>query len=152
MRNLKALAFGVIFTGSVALLSASLNYFVFCELQKRLEVRVTGRFVPAVFVTAFRVKNASFSWEDRVRVARGEIRIGYDPLTIFSEQGIRIVAENSGADIELLGRWAEQQGVGSAKLDYLHADITLGHRKVTAIHAIEARSPSFHFSIKNAVK
>jgi hypothetical protein len=135
----------------VAVLGAlsGLNYWVFYEIQNRLEIRVTGKFTPDFFRTGFQIKNGSFFWKDKVQLVDGQVQVRYDPWTIFSQNGIRIIVKSDHADIRLLGNWAKWKGVESAHAELLYADFVLGSHRLTAINEIEVRSPSFQFVIKN---
>lgn len=143
-----AVAFGIIAAG----LSLGVNYWVFREVQKRLKVRVEGRYVPSVFLSSFRLEKATFNWEDRVRLVDGSIEVGFDPKTLFSNRGIRIIVKSRNARVKLLGSWAQQEGVEDATVDTLLADIVLGRKRITGINEIVATSKSFQFSLKNAVR
>lgn len=135
-----------------ALVSLGVNFWVFKEIQKRLKVHLEGQYVPTVFVPSFRLEKGSFNWEDRVRLVEGSIKVGFDPLTLFSGRGMRIVVKSSGAKIKFLGNWAVQEGIEDATVDTLYADVILGRRGISGINEIEARSPKFQFSLKNVDK
>ena len=146
---------GVCFVAIIVLIlmagvfTAGLNYCVYHEIQKRLEIRITGDFVPGVFQTSFAVRRGSFSWEDKVRLLEGNVDVWFDIRTLFSEKGIRIVVESSDARIKFLGSWAIQEGIEDATVEFLRTDVVLGRRQLTMINGIEARSPSFQFSVRN---
>ena len=134
------------------LLSVGINYWVYQDIQKRLEIKANGRYIPSVFVPSFRLENATFNWEDKVRLVEGSIKVRFDLMPLLSGRGIRIVAESTGAKIKFLGSWALQEGIEDATVDTLYADVILGRRGLAGINTIEARSPSFQFSLKNVDK
>jgi hypothetical protein len=137
---------------ALSALSLGLNFWVYHELQTRLKIRMEGKYIPAVFYPSFEVRQASFSWEDRVRLMDGNFKVTFDPLTLVSQRGIRIILKSHSSKIKFLGGWALQQGVEDATVDFLVADILLGRHGLAGINEVEARSQSFQFSLKNADK
>ena len=133
-------------------MSLGLNFWVYHELQSRLKIRMEGKYIPAILLPSFEVQHGSFSWEDRVRLVDGDFKVTFDPLTLVSQRGIRIILKSHASKIKFLGSWALQQGVEDATVDYLVADIILGRRGLAGINEVEVRSQSFQFSLKNADK
>ena len=133
-------------------MSLGLNFWVFHELQTRLKIRMEGKYIPAIFSPSFEVRHGAFSWEDRVRLVDGNFKVTFDPLTLVSQRGIRIILTSPASKIKFLGSWALQQGVEDATVDFLVADIILGRRGLAGINEVEVRSKSFQFSLKNADK
>lgn len=145
----KAVGIFLLFALAASAVSLGVNYWVYREVQKRLKVRVEGQYVPSFFSASFRLDRATFNWEDKVRLLDGSLEVGFDPASLFSSRGIRIVIKSRNARIKLLGSWAVQEGVEDAMVDTLLADIVLGRRRITGINEIEAKSKSFQFSLKN---
>ena len=133
-------------------LSLGLNFWVYHELQARLKIRMEGKYIPAIFLPSFEVQHGTFSWEDRVQLVDGNFKVTFDPLTLVSQRGIRIILTSEASKIKFLGSWALQQGIEAATVDYLLADVLLGRRGLAGINEVEARSQSFQFSLKNADK
>jgi hypothetical protein len=133
-------------------LSLGLNFWVYHEFQARLKIRMSGKYIPSIFLPSFEVRQGSFSWEDKVRLMEGNFKVTFDPLTLVSQRGIRIILTSRASRIKFLGSWALQQGVENATVDFLVADIILGRRGLAGINEVEARSQSFKFSLKNADK
>ncbi|MGI6240425.1 MAG: hypothetical protein ACOYJW_00605 [Candidatus Omnitrophota bacterium] len=149
MRRFLPLCFFLLLLVSVLGGLSGLNYWVFHEIQNRLEIRVTGRFTPDLFRTGFQIRHGSFFWKEKVQLVDGHVQVRYDPWTIFSRDGIRIILKSDYADIRLLGNWAKWKGVESARVELLDVDFVLGSHRLTAINEIEVRSSSFQFVIKN---
>ncbi len=133
-------------------MSLGLNVWVYHELQARLKIRMGGAYVPAIFVPSFEVKHGTFTWEDRVRLVDGNFKVTFDPLTLVSRGGIRIILTSTASKIKFLGSWALQEGIEDATVDTLLADIVLGRRGLAGINEVDVRSQSFQFSLKNADK
>jgi hypothetical protein len=140
-----------IFLGLGAM-SLGLNFWVYHELQARLKIRMGGEYIPAIFVPSFEVKKGTFVWEDRVQLVDGNFKVTFDPLTLVSQRGIRIILTSKASRIKFLGSWALQEGIENATVDTLLADIILGRRGLTGINEVDVRSQSFQFSLKNADK
>ncbi len=136
----------------IAMLSLGVNYWAYTELQKRLGVQFVGKYVPAFFIPSFELRHGRFSWEDRVQLVDGNFKVTFDPLTLVSQQGLRIIVSSHDSKIKFLGSWALQQGVESATVDSMMADIVLGRHGLAGINEVEVMSKSFQFSLGNADK
>lgn len=134
----------------LGLLSLGVNFWVYHELQRRLDIRFEGKYRPALFIPSFTLERGVFSWKDRVELLEGNFKVTFDPLTLVSHQGLRIIVESRGIKIRLLGSWALQQGIEEATVDLLVADVVLGRRGLSGINEVEVVSKSFQFSLKNA--
>lgn len=136
----------------LSLISVGVNYWVYFDIQKRLKIRISGQYIPMVFLPSFEVRRGGFSWEEKVRLLEGDFKVSFDPWSLVSQQGLRIVIASKGSKIQFLGSWALQEGIEEATLDSVTADIVLGRRGLSGINQIEVLSPSFQFSLKNADK
>ena len=132
--------------------SLGLNFWVYHEIQSRLKIRMVGKYIPAIFTPSFEVRQGTFIWEDRVQLVDGNFRVTFDPLTLVSQRGIRIILTSKTSKIKFLGSWALQEGVEGATIDFMIADIILDRRGLAGVNEVEVRSPSFQFSLKNADK
>jgi hypothetical protein len=150
MKFLRRIALALVVFLTLCLLSLGLNFWVYQELQSRLKIRIDGKYVPSVFIPSFEVRNGSFTWEDRVRLVDGNFKVTFDPLTLVSQRGIRIILKGRSSKIRLLGSWAEQEGIADATVDSMLADLVLGRHGLTGINEVDVRSQSFQFSLKNA--
>ncbi|MDD5226096.1 MAG: hypothetical protein PHV97_02795 [Candidatus Omnitrophica bacterium] len=139
----------VVFLG-LSVLSLGLNFWVYHELQSRLKIRMGGKYVPAIFIPSFEVRQGTFTWEDRVQLLDGDFKVTFDPLTLVSQRGIRIILTSKTSKIKFLGSWALQEGIENATIDFMIADIILGRRGLAGINEVEVRSQSFQFSLENA--
>ena len=146
------MAFVLAFFLGLAALSLGLNFWVYHELQSRLKIRMGGKYIPAVFIPSFEVKRGTFTWEDKVQLVDGNFKVTFDPLTLVSQRGIRIILTGKSSKIKFLGSWALQEGVEDATVDSMIADIILGRRGLAGINEVDVRSQSFQFSLKNADK
>jgi len=149
---LKRIALVLAFFLGLSALSLGLNFWVYHELQSRLKIRMGGTYVPAIFIPSFEVKRGTFTWEDRVQLVDGNFKVTFDPLTLVSQRGIRIILTSKTSKIRFLGSWALQEGIENATVDSMIADIILGRRGLAGINEVEVKSQSFQFSLKNADK
>lgn len=136
----------------VSLLSLGFNFGVYCEIQKRLGIHLRGRYLPTLFLPRFKFYQGSFVWKNRVQLVRGDFELTFDPLTVFSKRGIRVIVTSKNCRIKLLGDWVLQGGVEAATVDSMIADIFLGRHGLTGVNQVEVQSPSFQFSLKNVDK
>ena len=74
MRLLKKIALVLAVFGLMAALSLGLNFWVYRELQSRLKIQMGGRYIPALFIPSFEVRNGTFTWEDRVQLVIGQMQ------------------------------------------------------------------------------
>jgi hypothetical protein len=151
-KGLKRIALAVVVFLGLSALSVGLNFWVFHEIQSRLKIRMGGTYIPAIFIPSFEVRQGTFIWEDKVQLVDGNFKVTFDPLTLVSQRGIRIILTGKTSKIKFLGSWALQEGIENATVDSLIADIILGRRGLAGINEVEVRSQSFQFSLKNADK
>jgi len=140
-----------VFLGLSAM-SLGLNFWVYHEIQSRLKIRMGGEYIPAIFIPSFEIKQGTFTWEDRVQLVDGNFKVTFDPVTLVSQRGIRIILTGKTSKIKFLGSWALQEGIENATVDSMVADIILGRHGLAGINEVEVRSQSFQFSLKNADK
>ncbi len=152
MKILRQLKLVLVVCGILSVLSLGLNFWVYHELQARLKIRMSGQYIPSLFTPAFEVRHGAFTWKDRVQLVDGNFKVQFDPLTLVSQQGIRIIMTSTASKIKLLGSWALQEGVEKALVDSIVADILLGRRGLTGINEVEVLSKSFQFSLKGVDK
>ena len=152
MKVIKRIALVLVVFLGLGIISLGLNFWVYHELQLRLKIRMGGTYVPSIFIPSFEVKKGTFIWEDRVQLVDGNFKVTFDPLTLVSQRGIRIILTSKSSKIKFLGSWALQEGIENATVDFMIADIILGRRGLAGINEVEVRSQSFQFSLKNADK
>jgi len=140
-----------VFLGLSAM-SLGLNFWVYHEIQSRLKIRMGGKYVPAIFIPSFEVRQGTFTWDDRVQLVDGNFKVTFDPVTLVSQRGIRVILTSKTSKIKFLGSWALQEGIENATVDSMVADIILGRRGLAGINEVEVRSQSFQFSLKSADK
>ena len=87
-----------------------------------------------------------------VQLVRGDLKVTFDPVPIFSRRGLRVIVGSKNCEIKFLGDWALQEGIVAALVDSMDADILLGRRGLSGINSIDVKSQSFQFSLKNADK
>lgn len=149
---LRRIALVLAFFLGLSALSLGLNFWVYHEIQSRLKIRMGGKYVPALFIPSFEVKQGTFVWDDRIQLVDGNFKVTFDPLTLVSQRGIRIILTSKTSKIKFLGSWALQEGIEHATVDSMVADIILGRRGLAGINEVEVQSQSFQFSLKNADK
>lgn len=142
----------VLFIIFLSLVSSGVNFGVYKEIQKRLSVQIEGRYIPNFFTPSFELRKGSFIWESKLQLIEGDFKVTFDPISLLTSQGIRIIVTSGGSRVKLLGDWAIQEGIEDAVVDSLVADIVLGRRGLASVNEVEVASKSFQFSLKNADK
>lgn len=129
-------------------LSFGINAWVYSEVQKRLDIKIGGNYVPAIFLPSFTVKNANFLWKDKVKLVTGDLEASFNIFSVVSDKGVRIKIKSQNCDIKFVGKWANLQGVEDVLLKDFFADIAIDFNGISEIYQISAMSPEFQFSIK----
>lgn len=133
--------------GWVAFVAA--QYWVFDQIQKRIEIQISGIWVPSVWKPAFKVRQAAFQWKERIRLLSGDVEVEYDPLDLWVRRNFRIRLSSTNARIQFLGDWSKLQGGGEMAVEKLFADIALDTKGLKEIYAVEVKSPSYQFQIQH---
>lgn len=133
---------------------------VWRELQHRLKIEMGGKFVPAVLLPSFEIRDAHFEWDDKVKLISGHLKVEYHPMAYLLSRGpwipartpaaLRITLSGNQLVAELLGSWAERQGLRSLPIDRFHADLALGPRGLDEIFSLEVDSPVFQFHVQKS--
>lgn len=116
--------------------------------KQRLDLVVGGQMSPSWLKPEFVIRNAELSWDDKIKVVDGTLIVSYQPLFFFNPGHIRLKLSGTELKAELLGRWSELQGVKSATLRRVLADIELGPDGIQEIYLVDVSSPEFQFQIK----
>lgn len=149
---LKYLIQTVFFLLIVTLLGIGFNFLVYQDIQKRLGIQLKGQYVPVFLLPKFEFRQGSFIWKNKVQLVQGDFELTFDPLTVLSRGGIRLIVTSQNSELKLLGDWALQGSGEKMTVDTLFADIVLGRRGLTAINQIEVKSKAFQFSLKDVDK
>ncbi len=134
----------------LAVLPPAGSWMVCKRLEKRLDVKIEGDFVPAMLLPVFYLKNTRFEWKGKVRFEKGDLRVAYEPLSFFSRKGVRIRLSGKDLEMRLLGDWATMQGVEKTHLEKFEADFSVGAKGLNEIYYSEAQSKAFQFHIKKS--
>lgn len=127
------------------------GYWVHRQIQSRIGFSISGTWVPDFLSSSYSVRSARFIWKDKVRLDSGRLRVAYDPVSAFSGR-LRVRLYSNDLRIELLGHWAEIQGVRAANVRKLDARLGIGPRGIQEIDFVEILSPEFQFRIKDSEK
>lgn len=138
-----------VFFAAAWLFFVGAEYWVFDQIQRRIEVRISGTWVPSLWKPSFTVKQAAFEWKDRVRFLSGDVKVDYDPWDLWARRNFRIRLLSENAAIQFLGEWGQLQGGEKMTVDKLFADIALDTQGLKEIYAAEVKSPSYQFQIQH---
>jgi hypothetical protein len=134
--------------GGFLLLQALAGFWVAWEIPRRLELRVSGMFLPLVVFPGFYAPNAKLEWKNKVTLLSGNLKIDYNLLPLMNRRSIRIKVSGENISARLQGEWARMQGVEDVKIDRLSADIEVAPEGLGEIYHVKAESPTFQFRIE----
>jgi hypothetical protein len=122
------------------------------RIERRLDLKMTGDYTPALFRPVFYLHNVTFEWRDRIKFLSGNLEVRYNPVDLFSGSKLRVKLSGKDFDIELLKDWAKVQGVENAAVDVFYADLEFDSRGLREIHAVDVQSKMFQFKIASSEK
>ena len=143
-RWLLFLAWGILLT---ALINAGVGFWALKRLEKNAGTTIRGIFLPHLIRPAFTLKNSQVSWRARFRVDSGDLRVQYDPLSVFSGGKLRVRVQGTDLRVHLLGEWAVSQGVSEVRVDSIDADFALPERGAPEIFRFDVNSPELQFNL-----
>ncbi len=136
----------------LALLFASIFFFptvgyvIFSLLDHQMGERIQGRYDAVFFRPAFRIHDLKFNLPGKARVESGTVEVAYDPMTLISPSGIRLVLNAKELPVELafapLG-----QNLKKITLDQFHADVRLLNGELREIYSLEIVSPDLNLKL-----
>lgn len=118
------------------------------EIQKRLEIRLTGNFWPLPLLPSVVGDPAGLEWKNRVTILSGKLKIDYNVFPLLFQNSIRIQITGKNLQARLFGDWAKLQGVENIQIDHLDADLEIVKKGLGEVYEVHAESPSFHFVIE----
>ncbi|MBI3306693.1 MAG: hypothetical protein HYZ84_02645 [Candidatus Omnitrophica bacterium] len=119
------------------------------KLQKNMKIHIDGNFIPFPLFPGFQVREAYFTWRDKVELISGNLNVRYN-LVFFLPSSFRIRVQGRSLQVKLLGSWAAQEGIQNLNLDFFEADLGLDRSGIREIYGIEAISPQFQFRVKKS--
>lgn len=125
-----------------------MGWGVWHELEKRLDTKISGSYAPAFFLPSFEIRDVRFEWDEKVKLLSGHLKVGYDPLGFLFGQDLRVRLSGRDLKAELLGEWAESQGLRELPLEEFQAEITVGPKGLKEISSLTVESSVFQFHIQ----
>ena len=124
--------------------------WILTAARQRLGLTVDGRISLSWLKPEFVIRDTELSWDNKIKVGDGTLTVSYQPLFFFNPGRIRLKLLGTELKAELLGSWSELQGVKSATLQRVLADIELGPDGIREIYLVDVSSPEFQFQIKQS--
>lgn len=131
----------------VASLNMGLSFWVMKRLEKKAGSPIQATFLPDVFYPSFTLKNIHLHWQDRFQVLSGTLHVQYNPLSLFTSRKLRVQIEGSNLTTQLLGEFAESQGISRAEVDRAKIDFALGDQGPPDVFLLEVHSPQLEFQM-----
>jgi len=119
-------------------------------IQKWAELKIQGQYRPVPFLPRFHIKEASFTWADKVELVSGHLVFYFDPFYFLKFNRIRVQIKSQGVQAKLLGRWAEIQGEEDVLLTSFYADLGFAAKGLDEIYRVSADGPKFQFQVHQA--
>ena len=136
----------------VTVIFPAAGFWVWQEVQGRMGVKISGRYSPVLFSFSFILHGARFEWDEKVKFISGDLKVDFEPLSLLSGSLLRIRLQSQNSEIELLGEWAELEGVRRVKLDRVEAHLGLAREGLRDIYFLDVRSPSLQFHLQESEK
>jgi hypothetical protein len=124
------------------------GFWVGREIPRRLDLKVTGTFLPLPFWPGFYSPRAGLEWKNKVTLLSGNLKIDYNLFPLLWRRSIRIKISGKNISARLQGEWARMQGVENIAIDRLDADIEVAPKGLGEIYRVIAQSPTFQFRIE----
>lgn len=120
------------------------------RIERRMKMPIKGTYVPVFFAPTFYLRNAEFEMRGKVRLVSGHLKVDYNPLTMILGDVVRVRLTSDKIQVQLLGAWQDLQGVQDALVDHFEAEVGIGPKGLAEIYAVDIKSQSFQFQIKNS--
>ncbi len=120
------------------------------ELERRLEIKIRGSFIPVLFRPVFYLRDARFQLEEKVELVSGTLQVEYFLHSLLHDRLLRVRLVSQNVQAKLLGEWSQIEGVSEVVLDRFIADLGLGTDGIKEIYEVDAHSSVFQFRIKKS--
>jgi hypothetical protein len=147
----KVFVAGLVILGLMAS-SGAVEIWVCHEIQARLHIKIEGKYDPMFFRPAFRIRDARFTWRQKVELLSGDLNVRYDLLKLVSSNQIRVRLSGRDLKVKLLGSWSKIQGIENAVIRNLDTGIAIGPGGLEKIDYLELDSDEFQFRIHESLK
>lgn len=127
--------------------SPAAGWWVLKHVEKSLRVPVQGRFEPHFFQTSFTVRQAQFNWENKISLDAGDIRVGYDLLSLVSSGGITIEISGQSLPVRFLNDLARISPREQVVLDDFFAKLVINTQGLKEVVALRIKAPELQFQV-----
>ncbi len=104
-----------------------------------------------LFTPRFKVKNASFVWNDKVELLQGNFDIQLDPLAWIRDRVWAMSLQGDGSKLRFLGEWLKKTGVSEIQTTKLRLALDFYDGDIREIHQVEVVAPDYQFQIQSRV-
>lgn len=146
-REFGAFKLVVVFAAALVVLQAAAGLFIRGELERRLKIKIEGRYEPSFLQPQFYLRDARFELKKKFRVSAGDLEVRYNPLPL-GPSPLHVWLKGVGLKLQLLDSWAEMQGTNKEVLvTRFEAELQLSGKNLM-LHSIHLESPAFEFNIQ----
>jgi hypothetical protein len=126
-----------------------MGFWIKHKLEECMRMKISGSWTPVFFQPSFGLRDVHFTWEDKVEVISGNLKVDYDLISL-SRKELRLKLSSNDLLAELLGEWAEREGVQKLKVQRFYADLTFGQDGLKEIFSLEVKSPSLELRFQGS--
>lgn len=121
------------------------------QMEHKYSIVLKGERDRVLFTPRFKVKNASFVWNDKVELLQGNFDIQLDPLAWIRDRVWAMSLQGDGSKLRFLGDWLKKTGVREIQTTKLRLALDFYDGDIREIHQVEVVAPDYQFQIQSRV-
>lgn len=121
------------------------------QMEHKYAIILKGERNLVLFTPRFKVKNASFVWNDKVELLQGNFDIQLDPLAWIRDRVWAMSLQGDGSKLRFLGEWLKKTGVSEIQTTRLRLALDFYDGDIREIHQVEVVAPDYQFQIQSRV-
>lgn len=123
------------------------GWLVYKKIEKSLKMPVQGEFEPSFTRTSFVVRKAVLSWDNKIALNSGDIRVDYDLFSLVSSGGIRVSMSGKALPVRFLADLSRFSPRENVIVDDFYADLLISGEGLKEVTALRIKSPEIQFQI-----
>lgn len=123
-------------------------HFVVLFAERAIGKPIEGTVKPDWFKTSFRLKNASFDWENDFSLMGSDIFVDYDIRDLMSFRSLRLSLTGSNVKIQLMGDLFKSFGINHETVRNFNAVFVIDRDGLKDIEKLHIDSDKIKFEIK----
>lgn len=123
--------------------------FFLRHIENKYSLSLKGKKHFSVIQPKLKIKNAAFTWNDKVELVDGDFEVEVDPLVYFRSQIWSVRARGDGARLRFLGDWLKKTGVAEVQATRLRLAVQFSNDGIQDIDTVELVSPHYQFQVQS---